>query len=195
MKSTSGWWSQGLVLRRSPSSVRSEVIDIARLVVFGALAVALHAATRRRLELGPGHQGLTWIALLMIGRLTSNRRWAGATAALGAAGATLLPIWALGDPFLWVEYLTAGTVVDVSYGTFSIWRDKSWVLAVLGGLAHATKPLLRFGIIGFSGWHYESLIAGLPYPLTTHFAFGALGALFGTALIRATRYGRSQNHR
>jgi len=188
MKNTSGSWPLGRVSKGSQSSVRSEVLDIARLVVFGALAVALHAATRRRLELGPGHQGLTWIALLMIGRLTSSRRWAGATAALGAAGATFLPIWRLGDPFLWIEYLTAGITVDVSYGKFSGWRDKPWVLALLGGFAHATKPLLRLVITGFSGWRYESLIAGLPYPLTTHFVFGALGALIGTALIGAMRY-------
>lgn len=195
MKGTSGLWPLGRVSKSFQSSVRSEVIDLARLVVFGALAVALHAATRRRLELGPGHQGLTWIALLMIGRSTSRMRWAGATAALGAAGATFLPIWRLGDPFLWVEYLIAGTAVDVLHGTFSGWRVKLWVLAVFGGLAHATKPLLRFVITGFSGWRYESLMAGLPYPLTTHFVFGALGALIGAALLRARPYGRSQNHR
>lgn len=193
MKSTSGWWPLGPASRSSQSSVRSEALEIARLAVLGALAVALHAATRGRVELGPGHQGLTWVALLMIGRLTSSTRWAGATAALGAAGATVLPIWRLGDPFLWIECLTAGMVVDVFYGRLSGWRDKPWVLAVLGGLAHATKPLLRFAIAGFGGWRYESLIGGLPFPLTTHFVFGALGALIGTALIRAGRHGRSRN--
>ena len=192
MKSTSGWWPLSPVSRSSQSSARSEALEIARLAVLGALAVALHAAMRRRLELGPGHQGLTWLALLTVGRLTSSARWAGATAALGAAGATLLPIWRLGDPFLWIEYLTAGIVVDASYGRFSGWRDKPWVLALIGGFAHATKPLLRFAIAGFGGWRYESLIGGLPFPLTTHFVFGALGALIGTALIHTRRRARSR---
>ena len=187
MESTTGSLALGHESSSSQSSARAIAIEATRLLMLGAVAVALHAATRRRIELGPGHQGIIWMALLMIGRVTSRGQWAGVTAAAGAAGATMLPFWRLGDPFLWLAYVLAGAVVDVGYAAFSRWRDRLWMLAVLGGAAQATKPLIRVVLSQLGFRRYESLLAGLPFPLATHFLFGTAGALVGCGLLYLSR--------
>src|SRR4029434_714617 len=111
MRTTSGAVSVKTASSSSQIDVRAVLLEMVGLLALGALAVAWHVFVRGRLRLGPGHQGLIWMALVVIGRMTSRLPWAGATTAAGAAGATMLPIWRLGDPFLWVSYLAAGAIV------------------------------------------------------------------------------------
>ena len=161
--------------------------EIVRLVAFGGLAVLLHAAARGRFELGPGHQGAAWIALLLVGRFTSGLRWAGTTTAVGAGCVTFAPLVRLGDPLVWVGYLVAGATVDLFYKMVPVGRGRLWVLLALGGVAHASKPVARAVSVGLTGWHYDSLLVGLPYPVASHFFFGAFGALMAAGLLRAHR--------
>src|SRR6185503_14133006 len=88
--------------------------ELALLVGLGMAAVVLHAATRDLLQI-PGHQGLGWIALLMIWRTTSRYRWAAVTSAVGAAGFAMMPWWSFNDPFRWLTYLLAGATLDLLY--------------------------------------------------------------------------------
>jgi hypothetical protein len=104
----------------------------------------------------------------------------------------LVPIWRLGDPFLGYAYLVAGLMLDCGYWAAGRWRDSVWVLALLGGLAHASKPFLRIVITQLSGWPYESLLTGVAYPASTHFLFGAVGAFLGGSLVLARRRRTSQ---
>jgi hypothetical protein len=126
---------------------------------------------------------LGWIALLMIGRTTSRYRWAGVTSALGAAGTAMLPVLGFGDPFRWLTYLLAGATIDLAYVAFGRWQSALWFLALIGGLAHMTKPLTRVVINELTGWPYGSLLLGVVYPAFTHFLFGAIGALLGGGLM------------
>jgi hypothetical protein len=157
--------------------------DGALLLGLGAVAVLLHAALRDRVSLPPGHQGVAWIALLVVGRINSRLRWAGTLAALGAAGTSLVPLLGFGDPLQWVMYLAAGVTLDIAYLLVGGAREHLWLLVLLGGLAHVTKPLLRLGISAFTGWPYGSLLWGAAYPLATHFMFGAIGAALGCGLL------------
>ncbi len=77
----------------------------------------------------------------------------------------------------------AGLTVDLLYVALLRWQDKLWLLAIIGGLAHMTKPLVRVVINQVTGWPYGSLLWGVAYPAATHFAFGFLGALMGAGLI------------
>lgn len=190
MKTTSGSLSLKSGSSSFPSSARATALELLRLVAMGAAAVALHAAARHRIELGPGHQGLWWIAMLLIGRLTSRQRWAGVTMAAGAAGATQLPIWHLGDPFLWLAFVLAGAVVDAGFGVFE--TRALWAMALLGGVAHATKPLIRI-VLQLGGMRYASLLHGAAFPTATHFAFGAMGAFIGAALVASRTSSRTRN--
>ena len=152
--------------------------------------MAVHGLVRGQVGLGPGHQGTIWIAMLVVGRGTSRLRWAGVTSSLGAAATAMLPFWGFGDPFRWLAYLLAGTTVDLACLSSRQWRRRLWILIPLGGLAHATKPVLRAWITGAAGWPYESLLGGLAYPTWSHAAFGMLGAAAGAALVASrTRRG------
>jgi len=191
MRSTSGAVSVRSASSSSRIDVRAVVLEMLGLLALGALAVAWHAFARGRFRLAPGHQGLIWMALVIVGRMTSRLPWAGVTAATGAAGATMLPIWRLGDPFMWVSYMAAGAIVDLGFGSFLRSSRALWAIALLGGVAHAVKPLIR-SVIQLGGWHYDSLVAGVPYPASTHFLFGAAGALIGASLIKGWQWRRKQ---
>lgn len=166
--------------------------EIALLVGLGIAIVALRAAFRGHLGLH-GRHGVEWMALLLIGRMASRNRGAATISSIGAATCVLLPIWGFRDPFGWLIYLWVGIVLDTGYalGKRWLWHDSLWFLVLLGGLAHATKPLVRLLISLISGWPYGSLIFGVAYPLALHIFFGIAGSLVGIGLLRFLR----QNHK
>src|SRR5258708_18579899 len=130
---------------------RSTALEILFLLTLGAVAVLIHAALRDRLGLPPGHQGTAWIALLLVGRVTSNKSWAGTMSAIGAGTTAMLPMLGFGDPFRWLTYLAAGITLDVGFWLATRWQNALWFLVILGGIAHATKPLLRLPISELAG--------------------------------------------
>ncbi len=148
------------------------------LLLLGVGAVVLPAVLRLPLKL-PGHHGIEWMALLMIGRTVSRYRWATSVSSVGAGLTALLPVWGSDDPIFWLTYLLPGLVIDVGMPLAGRWRMQPWSLAVLAGLAHGTKPLLRLAFGAIVGWPYGSLLAGVIYPLALHIAFGAIGGLLG----------------
>ena len=156
------------------------------LIGLGVGAVVLHATFRWPLRL-PGHHGLLWMALLMVGRSLSRYRWASTVSSLGAAGAAFMPFWGFGDPFIGLIYFLPGPVIDGVFNLGRPWQEKAWFLATLAGLAHATKPLARLIISLLTGWPYGSLLFGLAYPLATHIVFGLLGGLAGAGLVWGLR--------
>jgi len=180
-----GTWFPKSISSNSLVSDRTTWRELSLLVGLGAAAVLIHAATRGGLDLAPGYQGVTWIAFLFMGRTTSRYRWAAVASAAGAAGTAMLPVWGFGDPFRWLTYFLAGAVVDVLYLLAARQTLPWWLIGVLGGLAHMTKPLTRVLINALTGWPYGSLLWGVVYPTTTHFVFGFLGALAGAGLLVA----------
>jgi hypothetical protein len=176
--SWAGTWSRRH-LADHPIALRETPV----LLALGAAAVIFHAATRGMGDFPPGYQGLPWMALAVAGRVPAKGRAAGLTTAFGAAAVSMLPFWGFGDPARWVAYLLAGATLDVGFALLSRWREHIWLLALLGGVAHATKPLLRVEISALSGWPYPSLLAGAAYPTITHFIFGAVGAAIGGGAI------------
>ncbi len=149
----------------------------------GALAVVLHNTLRIPLQLH-GRHGVEWMALLVMGRASSRFRGAGTLTSLGAVATSLLPIWAArNDPTLWLTYLLPGLVMDACFALLPRWREKAWFLVGLGGLGHATKPLVRWVISLATGWPYGSLLYGVAYPLALHILFGLVGGLIGTVIV------------
>jgi hypothetical protein len=78
-------------------------------------------------------------------------------------------------------------VIDAGYNLVKRWQGSVLFLAVIAGLAHMTKPLIRFGISLINGWPYGSLLYGVGYPTMTHIAFGLVGGFFGAGLVYYTR--------
>jgi hypothetical protein len=150
----------------------------ALLLLLGAGSVVLPAVLRLPLKL-PGHHGLEWMALLMLGRTVSRYRWAGSISGVGAGLTALLPVWGSDDPIFWLTYLLPALVIDLGLPLARRLSAQPWALAALAGLAHGTKPLLRLAFDMAAGWPYGSLVAGVLYPLALHILFGAIGGLIG----------------
>jgi len=171
--------SQKKPLNSFLSKANLTAVEAVLMLGLGAAVVVLHQALRAPLNL-PGRHGLEWMALLVIGRSFGRSRYAGSLASMGAAATSVLPIWgAMDDPFIWLIYLLPGPIMDFAFARFPRWQGNLAFLAVLGGLAHATKPLVRWIISLVSGFPYGSLLWGVGYPLATHILFGAAGALLG----------------
>jgi len=171
---------------KSSSSIEpAGPLTLARLVVLlivGVLIVALHESFNYPLKI-PGHHGLEAMALLVFARLTSTYRWAATivslSAATTAAGVGAEHGWL--TPFL---YLAPGVVIDLAVMVFAGWRTQILVLPLIAAFAHATKPLMRFGLAETFGMEFGSFRAGVLYPISTHLAFGFAGGLAGALLWR-----------
>ena len=162
-------------------------LEIALLVGSGALVVALHQAFRFPMQL-PGRHGLEWMAILVVARAVSRQRWAGTLNGVGAAAVSLLPVWGVADdPFMPLIYFLPGLLADLVWMALPKWQANIAFLALLAGLAHATKPLSRFVINLVTGWPYGSLLNGVLYPLATHILFGIVGGLIGAGVVLGAR--------
>jgi hypothetical protein len=153
------------------------------LVLLGVVGVALHAYLRLPIKV-PGHQGLLWIALLMVGRLVSRRRWAASISSTGAAAVSLLPVMGFKDPLDTITLLIPGIVIDLGFLASPRLVVSLLGVAFLGAFAHATKPIAKLLVSLGTGFPYPSLIAGMLYPLSLHALFGAAGAILAAISVR-----------
>ena len=148
----------------------------------GALAVAMHR-NLDFMEGAPGHHGIEWMALLIIGRACSRFRGAGSLTSVGASFASLMPFWRGGDPFIPLLYLLPGPVMDLAFRYLPRYAEKIWFMMLLGGLANMTKPLMRLVINLLAGWPFGSFRFGVAYPVVSHLFYGAFGGLLGALII------------
>lgn len=176
----------GFTSRSTRASANLQVYEVAWLLGLGAVAVLGQMATRDHSHL-PGHQGLFWIGMLMVGRTTASARWAGTTTAASAAGVSMLPMVGFNDPFRWLAYLAVGAAVDLAFLGLGRWTDRLWLITVVGGFAYLAKPLLRLGINLTTGIPIGTVRWGVAYPLFTHFLFGAAGAAVGAGIVLGAR--------
>ena len=152
------------------------------LIGSGMLAVVLHRAYD--LSLGqPGHHGIEWMALMIMGRASSKYRGAGTLTSIGASFASALPILHGENPFTWLFYLLPGPVMDMAFRYLPRYANKLWFLILLGGFAHATKPLGQVIVNLISGWPFGSFRYGVAYPFASHLLFGMIGGLLGGLML------------
>ena len=158
------------------------------LIGLGVLAVTLHATLRLPIKV-PGHNGLLWIGLLMIGRLVSQRRWAATVSSTSAAVTSVLPIMGFKDPIDAVAFLIPGIVLDLGFRLSPRLVVSLWAIALLGAVAHATKPVVKLLVSLGSGFPYPAFMAGVAYPLSLHALFGASGAILAAISLKLIRRG------
>ena len=60
-------------------------------------------------------------------------------------------------------------------------RAKNWALVAV--LVAFVALVYAVSIVRMSGWQYQSLLTGLPYPLVSHFLFGVAGAIVGAGFL------------
>lgn len=156
----------------------------------GVLAVVLHRSFDTSLGL-PGHHGLEWMALMILGRASSRFRGAGTITSVGASLASTIPFLQGGNPFAWLFYLLPGPVMDIAFRYFPALANKLWFMVLLGGLAHVTKPIGQLTVNLITGWPFGSFRYGVLYPFAGHLLFGMIGGLVGGLIVLGIqRYSR-----
>lgn len=174
------------ILKAFPTDWTATAIEILILMALGAIAVSLRAILRIPLKL-PGHHGLELMMIIVMGRAYSQMRWASVFSAIAASLVVLIPVLGYKDPFMPLMVALPAIVLDISYNMLPNYRTKAWFWALSAGIGYALIPTTRAIISMTTGFVYPSLLAGLPYPLLTHFAFGFVGGLTGAALIKYVR--------
>ena len=160
----------------------------------GVLAVVLHRAYNLSLGL-PGHHGIEWMALMIIGRASSRFRGAGSITSLGASLTSILPTLNSDNPYTWLFYLLPGPVMDLAYRYLPRYANKLWFLILLGGFAHATKPIGQFVVNLTTGWPFGSFRFGVVYPFASHLLFGMVGGLLGALIVLGVQRVSSKSER
>ena len=157
-------------------------IEALLLIGSGVLAVVIHRNTDLSLGL-PGHQGIAWMAILIIGRMSSRFRGAGSLAGIGASAATFIPALHTANPFTALFYLLPGPVMDFAFYYFPRYANKLWFLVLIGGLAHVTKPIGQLVVNLVMGWPFGSFRFGVLYPIASHLLFGLIGGFIGAIIM------------
>ncbi|MEP7135729.1 MAG: hypothetical protein ABI904_12430 [Chloroflexota bacterium] len=187
-----GIYSQKTVSRAFPTDWTLTWWEALLLLGSGVLAVVLHRAYDMSLGL-PGHHGMEWMALMILGRASSRFRGAGTLTSVGASFASVLPFLRGENPFTWLFYLLPGPVMDLAFRYFPIYANKLWFMVLLGGLAHATKPVGQLVMNLLSGWPFGSFRYGVVYPFASHLLFGMIGGLVGALIVLGVQRASSKS--
>jgi hypothetical protein len=166
----------------SRSLTLSNVLEALLLTGLGMLAITLHARWRFPLNI-PGHHGLEFMALLMLGRSFSRFRFASGFSSLGIGILLLFPIFGFRDPLMGFYYTLPGFVLDLLYNAYSNRRHKWLIILLISGLAYFMIPHCRLIVMTVTGYPYASFIKhGTVIPLISFFLFGALGGAIGAGI-------------
>lgn len=165
----------------APSLSGTVPVVIEYLILFGigVIAIMLHARLRSPINI-PGHHGLEFMALMMAGRMASRIKMASSVSSLGIGFMLLFPVFGFSDPFMGINYMFPGFIID---GIYNIRRQHKWhlfELALIAGVAYMAIPLSRLIIHVFSGYPYSSFIKhGYLIPMIFHFLSGLVGGFAG----------------
>jgi hypothetical protein len=160
--------------------------DLLLLALVAALCILAKLVLRVPLHV-PGHSGVLWVALFVIGRGLVDKRGAGVL--LGLIAGLLAQFAGFGDvgPLEWTKWLAAGVILEVL--TLALPGDlRGFPKAIVVGAAlHLGKlaALLLAGMI--LQVPFSILFLGLGLSATTHVLFGALGGFLGALGLRELR--------
>ena len=181
-----GTYSQKTVSKPFPTEWTLGWFEALLLIGSGVTAVVMHRALDMSLGL-PGHHGIEWMALMIIGRISSRFRGAGTLTGVGASLASTIPFLQGGNPYTWLFYLLPGLVMDLAFRYLPNLTTKVWFLVLLGGLAHMTKPIGQLTVNLITGFPFGSFRFGILYPFAGHLLFGMIGGLLGALIVLGIR--------
>ena len=168
----------------TPSISHTRVRELTTIALIAVMVLIAKTVLRMPIKL-PGHSGVLWIALLLIGRFIVRRP--GAATAMGLIGGTLIALFQPSDAgllFSVAKYVLPGLVLDVLAPLFGARFDLFMPAIVSGATAHASKvavDLVQGCVAGLRG---AFLLAGTTAALVFHIAFGALGGLVAVLVLR-----------
>ncbi|MCF8369150.1 MAG: hypothetical protein K9G76_08920 [Bacteroidales bacterium] len=173
---------QKSISAKSHSGVLGLAAEYLLLFGIGIIAILLHARLRTPLNI-PGHHGLEFMALLMAGRSVSKIKWASSVSSLGIGFILLFPVFGFNDPFMGINYMFPGFLIDILYQLTRNYKRKLLILALISGFAYLSIPLSRLLIHLSTGYPYSSFLKhGYIAPILGFFVFGLAGGFVGTGV-------------
>lgn len=167
---------------RIHSAGLARLLEILFLLGIGAIAILLHARFKSPLSI-PGHHGLEFMGLLIIGRMSSQLRFASSISSLSIGILLLFPVFGFTDPLMGFNYMLPGIMLDIYYQIGGKINSKATFLALIAGLSYMTIPFSRLLISVSTGYQYGAFIKyGFVTPFVSWFAFGLAGGLLGLGI-------------
>lgn len=158
------------------------VLEALLLIGIGMLAITLHAKWRYPLNL-PGHHGMEFMALLMLGRSLSRFRIATGLSSLGIGALLLFPVFGFNDPLMGFNYMLPGIVLDLLYNSRPL-KSRHWIaILLISGIAYFMIPLSRLTVTLITSYPYGAFLKhGYVTPLVLFFLFGTAGGAVGAGI-------------
>ena len=157
--------------------------DRISIALVAALIVAAKFYLRVPLRI-PGHSGLFWMALLIIGTGIIRRPGAGTLIGLISGILAVFVVPGRQGVFTGVKYLAPGIVVDV-LGVLLATRYDRYVVSIIAGAAANIAKLASAYVVGLlAGIPAGYLAVGLGFAASTHLVFGAAGGWIAAVIIR-----------
>ena len=152
-----------------------------------ALVSALIVAAKFYLNLPlhvPGHSGIFWMALIVIGVGLVRRPGAGTLVGLVSGILAMLFVPGRQGMFVSVKYLAAGFTVDVLTQLLGGRLDRFLVAIVVAAAGNVAKLASSYVIGVLAGVPGGFLALGLGVAASTHLVFGALGGWIGALVLK-----------
>lgn len=165
-----------------PNSTVASAAEIIFLLGLGMIAIVIHAKLRMPMHL-PGKQGLLFMALILTGKGLSKFPFAASLSGIGAATLLLLPGLGFQDPFMALNYLFLGCLIDAAAGIASRFTASGWLLAIVCGACWIFIPLFRLTMSMVVEMPLGAFRSGYFYPFATHLIFGVAGGLIAAGLL------------
>jgi hypothetical protein len=173
---------QKTISKAFPNELTAKTAEVIFLLAVGMVAVLLHSRLRFPMHL-PGKQGLLFVAMIVASRGMSRWPFAASISCLGSAAMLLIPGLGFRDPFMAVNYIILGGVMDLVYSFTSKRTSKVWIISGVTGLCWVLIPLFRLALSSFVTMPMGAFSSGIAFPLATYLAFGLAGGLFAGGLL------------
>ncbi|MEI6683061.1 MAG: hypothetical protein WCO44_10565 [Bacteroidota bacterium] len=173
---------QRTISRAFPGELAARATEVIFLFSVGIVAVLLHSKLRFPMHL-PGKQGLLFVALVITSRGLSRWPFATSIACLGSATLLLMPGLGFHDPFMAVNYILMGGLMDVVFTQASRITPRIWIITGATGLCWVLIPLFRLAVSPFAVVPMGAFSSGIAFPIMTHLAFGLAGGLLSAGLL------------
>jgi hypothetical protein len=160
--------------------------DLVVLALFAALVALSKVVLRMPIHV-PGHSGITWMAILLVGRGLVRRPWAGTVLGFVSGIIAVAVVGGREGLLLWLKYLAPGAMMDLAALLSREHLGHPFVGAVAGAAANTAKLVTSLLVSLALGIPTGYLALGLGLSATTHVVFGALGGWLGTLVLRLLR--------
>lgn len=157
--------------------------ELATLALIAALIVISKLVFNMPLRV-PGHSGLFWMALMVIGRGVVRRPGAGTMLGLVAGLLAVAVMPGRLGLLTWVKYAAPGMLLDFIAPLIGSRFEDPLLGTFAGALANLAKLLLSLLVTLAMGLPAGYIAVGLGFSAITHAIFGALGGLAGAMVLR-----------